>query len=139
MKSKYMNDELSQKHTQQLADFAQAVARLREGLASCRSELERDGAIQRFEFCTDLAWKTLKTRLRLAHNIECASPRTCVREAFAVSLIQDNDPFWLTMLDMRNLASHTSDQALAEELFGKLPDALKRFESLLVELNKTNA
>ncbi len=53
----------------------------------------RDSAIQRFEFCVDLSWKTLKSILKENHGIECASPKECLRQAFAVGIFVEDDPF----------------------------------------------
>ncbi len=88
----------------------------------------RDSAIQRFEFCFDLSWKLMKETLREVHGIECASPKGCLREAFAQSLIT-NEAAWLQMVEMRNLASHTYNEETAEKIFAELP-------AMLIELKK---
>lgn len=90
----------------------------------------RDSAIQRFEFCTDLAWKLLKEILRKEHKIEAASPKPCIREAFARGLISD-EALWLKIIDMRNLTSHTYDEDEVEKIFSKLPAVKKRFDELI--------
>ena len=43
-----------------LATYEQALKTFEEALLENPSQLERDGAIQRFEYSFDLAWKTLK-------------------------------------------------------------------------------
>ena len=90
----------------------------------------RDSAIQRFEFCFDLAWKYMKEILRETHGIECASPKGCLREAFAQKMIAD-EALWLTMSEMRNLASHTYNEETAQKIYGELPRALTAFRLLL--------
>ena len=55
-----------------LNQFRNALDRLSEGAAEARDELDRDGVIQRFEFCFELLWKTLKIYLedhRLAESL----------------------------------------------------------------------
>ena len=44
------------------------------------SDVVRDATIQRFEFFFELLWKVVKTYLKEAHAIECASPKSCFCE-----------------------------------------------------------
>jgi hypothetical protein len=44
-----------------IATFEQALKTFKDALLENPSQLERDGTIQRFEYCFDLAWKALKT------------------------------------------------------------------------------
>ncbi len=54
-----------------LEDFRKATGRLAEALAQEKNEFIRDSAIQRFEFCFDLSWKTLKAFLEDYHKMKC--------------------------------------------------------------------
>ena len=51
-------------------------------------EQDRAGAIQAFEFCFELAWKTIK-RILTQKGIDVRSPRDAFREAAANNLIDD--------------------------------------------------
>ncbi|MCS7244426.1 MAG: nucleotidyltransferase substrate binding protein [Candidatus Calescibacterium sp.] len=54
-----------------LSKLKRAYYKLKEAVNSdIKSELERDGVIQRFEFTFDIFWKTLKIILRYK-GIEC--------------------------------------------------------------------
>ena len=114
----------------QLGDLTKAVSRLAEVLKREKDEFIRDSAIQRFEFCFDLSWKTMKTFLEEYAKVQCVSPRACIREAYRNELIK-YDQFWLKMADMRNQASHTYFEPLAEEIYAALPEALQRLEELV--------
>jgi len=124
----------------QIKQLTRAITRFDEVLQLPLDEMGtvRDSAIQRFEFCVDLSWKTLKTILLTKHGIECASPKSCLREAFSVGLITDDDPFWLQMIELRNLSAHTYDEAVAEQLYAELPNALVHFKTLLASLQKAD-
>lgn len=107
------------------AEFRRAAERLGEALAlSAGNPLGTDASIQRFEFCIELAWKTLRDILARDHGIEVASPKPALQEAFRVGLI-DDEALWLSMLRDRNLSSHTYREALAHEIFARLPGYLR--------------
>ncbi|GAA5336937.1 nucleotidyltransferase substrate binding protein [Thermus antranikianii] len=114
--------------------FRRAVDRLANALAQPKNEFLRDSAIQRFEFTFELAWKVLKEYLEL-QGLEARSPKAAIRGAFQVGLLPE-DPGWLEMLELRNLTSHTYDEALAERIYGELPNALERFRQLLQRLEE---
>lgn len=117
----------------QIDQFKKAVQRLEEALEEEKNVLARDSAILRFQMSFDLCWKLIKTFLREQHEIECNSPLTCFREAYQQKLIE-NDDFWMTMPKMRNAIVHTYEEALAEDLYAKLPNVLKLFQQLLENL-----
>lgn len=114
--------------------FRNATERLSEALArEPHDELARDGSIQRFEFTFELAWKVIRAEL-LDSGIRCEAPRECIRAAFKQGILAD-DPFWLQMVKMRNLTSHTYIQRIANQVYRQLPDALERFKALQERLS----
>lgn len=74
-------------------NFGQAIARLKEAIAdfeaSGGNKTMRDGVIQRFEFTTELAWKTTREYLFDQGYSGFNSPKATMREAFADGLIED--------------------------------------------------
>lgn len=122
----------------QFEQLKRAVGRFDEVLTLPQDELGtvRDSAIQRFEFCVDLSWKTLKTYLNAHHGVQCASPKMCLREAAHVGIIEAEDDYWLTMLEFRNLSADTYWEETAEKLYAELPSAQQRFHSLITTLEK---
>jgi nucleotidyltransferase substrate binding protein (TIGR01987 family) len=97
---------------QRFDNFDRAFILLREvrerGVASL-SQLEKEGAIQRFEFAFELAWKTLKDYLEEQGVVlEPVTPRNVIKEAFAAKLLDDRQ-VWIDMMLHRNLLSHTYD------------------------------
>jgi nucleotidyltransferase substrate binding protein (TIGR01987 family) len=72
------------------ADFLKASARLSEACAQPFDSFIRDSVIQRFEFCWELAWKTLKLRLEFL-GVIAANPRDVFKEALVAGLIHDGN------------------------------------------------
>ena len=111
--------------------FSRAVERLDEALALPVSDVVRDACIQRFEFSFELAWKAVQQAAR-NQGRDCVSPKSCLREAFALGWLEDENA-WLVMLSDRNLTSHTYNEELAQAVYGRM----RIHASLLKELNRT--
>ena len=86
------------------------------------AEVQRDAAIQRFEFTLEAVWKAAKAVLEVCEGVVVATPKAAVRGS--------HDAGWLSVpdadaafdaVDDRNLTSHTYDRSLAEALGGRLP------------------
>ena len=112
-------------------DFEKAVARLDEALALPKDPIVRDSAIQRFEISFELCWKYLKSYLEEEHNALRTSPRTCFRAAFRHGVL-DDDPFWIDLTVLRNYTVHTYNEELAEYVYSRLAETVRRFRALLV-------
>jgi nucleotidyltransferase substrate binding protein (TIGR01987 family) len=115
-----------------ISQMENAIYRLSDVLKQEKNEYIRDSAIQRFEFVFELVWKTLKTYLG-EHGIIVATPRESLKAAYKAGLIQE-DATWLETIRLRNLASHTYDEATAEQVYGALPAILVLYENLLREI-----
>jgi nucleotidyltransferase substrate binding protein (TIGR01987 family) len=110
-----MNSDIRWK--QRVDNFDRAFILLREvyerGIDSL-SQLEKEGAIQRFKVAFELAWKTLKDYLE--ENgvvVNPVTPRNVIKEAFAAKLLEDAQ-VWIDMMLHRNLLSHTYDNTVFE-------------------------
>jgi nucleotidyltransferase substrate binding protein (TIGR01987 family) len=117
-----------------LVDFEKSLQQLEKALAvPPSSDLIKAGCIQYFEFCFELAWKSIRVLVRKQGLSDCLSPKTCLREALANGWIK-NEETWLQMLDARNKMSHTydTDEALKvyDSLAGFLPELQKLCQSL---------
>lgn len=100
-----------------------------------KSELERDGIIQRFEYTFELCWKSIRKLLQHMGRIDVsASPKPLFRDALEEKIIKDID-VWFAYLDARNRTSHGYNSYEAKKVY----DAIKGFaddvEELLKELN----
>ena len=100
--------------------LGKALSRLDESLSFDLSQpLVVDACIQRFEFCIELTWKTLKKSLAI-EGIEANTPRECIQQAYSIHWINDESA-WLSMLKDRNLTSRTYKEDLALEIYHRLP------------------
>jgi nucleotidyltransferase substrate binding protein (TIGR01987 family) len=88
-----------------------------------------DATIQRFEITYELMWKTLKIFLEDIHGIRAISPRLVFKEAYALSIIEQEDIF-LEMIQSRNLLSHTYNEEQAEQIYKKCPLYLSAIKEL---------
>lgn len=113
--------------TARRAALAKAIERLSEALSATETPLQRDAAIQRFEFSFELAWKSIQERAR-DEGLECVSPKACFQLAFRAGWI-DAEEAWLAMVKDRNETAHTYNEVLAKDVYSRL-------DRHLVELRK---
>jgi len=107
---------------ERLAVAQNALDRFEEVMAITNpNALERDAAIQRFEFTFEALWKAAKAFLVVREGIDTGSPKGVVRSCREVGLLDDVQAIMaLTMADDRNLTVHTYNEPLAVEIYGRL-------------------
>jgi nucleotidyltransferase substrate binding protein (TIGR01987 family) len=66
---------------------------------------------------------------------EVSTPRQTLKEAFRIQWIAD-EPGWHQMLDDRNQTSHTYQEALADEIYSRLPEHYARMIRLCSRLEQ---
>jgi nucleotidyltransferase substrate binding protein (TIGR01987 family) len=122
---------------EKLASAQKALKKLESILQDPVDEKTRDAAIQRFEFTAEICWKALQFTLKEKFSEEIRYPKGCYEAAFRVGLINEELCLALnrTIRD-RNLTSHTYHEALAEEIFQRLPTHAASFRALLDVLLK---
>jgi nucleotidyltransferase substrate binding protein (TIGR01987 family) len=97
-----------------------------------KTEQEKAGAIQAFEYCYELSWKMLKKVLEIK-GVQTASPRDTFREAAKNQLI-DEPEVWFGFLKIRNLTSHTYNEILLEEIVKYFPEFKQELDKILITL-----
>lgn len=126
-----MNPDIRWK--QRFENYEKALSLLREAVADVDSlsDLEKEGAVQRFEYTVELAWKTLKDYLEHGGEVLAqVTPKNVVKRAFSAKIIGDGQ-VWIDMLDCRNLMSHNYDEAILNQSVVKMSE---RFLPALNEL-----
>ena len=114
--------------------FEQALKSLTDALVSpARSDLEKAGCIQYFEFCFELAWKSIRIVAANQGLGDCSSPKACLKQAFAARWI-DHEEIWLDMLSARNRMSHTYNATDALMVYDRLQEYRQEIKILLAAL-----
>ena len=103
---------------QRLTNFERALRLLGEAMAhgpEALNQREKEGVIQRFEYCFELAWKTVKDYMEASGVVfDVVMPRQVIKDAFAAKVLNDGAT-WIAMLDHRNLLSHTYNPVVFEQ------------------------
>jgi len=113
-----MNRDPDVRWQQRFQNFERALALLEDALSrgpDALNQLEKEGAVQRFEYTLELAWKTLKDYLEESGLVlTVVTPRQVIKDAFAAKILVDGQT-WIDMIDHRNLLSHTYDPVNFDE------------------------
>jgi|DewCreStandDraft_4_1066084.scaffolds.fasta_scaffold02884_3 nucleotidyltransferase substrate binding protein (TIGR01987 family) len=118
-----------------LDNLQNAIEKLKEGIIIAKSELEKDGVIQRFEFAFELLWKSAKLILENT-GIKANSPKEVFKIMYKNGMIKD-EKLLLEMLEDRNKMSHTYNKDLSEKIFLNIKAKyVLLFEQLLKNLKE---
>ncbi len=77
--------------------------------------LQKVGIIQFFEMSYELAWNTLKDYLEEQGFVDVKTPRSAIKKAFEIGMIEDGHS-WMELIVDRNLTSHAYDEVIATEV-----------------------
>lgn len=95
--------------------FEKALQAFKQGVSEAKTDLEKDGVVQRFEFTFEAFWKSLKIYFA-NKGVSCRFPKDCLEEAFRSGIIGDEGVF-LNMLKDRNITSHVYSEEESERVF----------------------
>ena len=107
---------------QRLQLARRALATLQE-LTSITSPtlMERDAAIQRFEYSTEACWKAAQSVLSIQFGHALASPKAVIRASAQNALLTEADArLAMDLVDDHNLTSYTYNEALAQAIWNRL-------------------
>jgi len=98
--------------------------------------IQRDAAIQRFEYTFEVVWKTAQMYLKEFEGVETGSPKSTARACFQVGILSNvAGKSALSMIDDRNLTVHTYNESLAMAIYSRLESYAKLMEEWLVEIS----
>ena len=111
-----------------------AYEQFSHGLSVAKTDLEKAGVIQYFEFTFELAWKTMKRILR-ARGKDLNGPKPVIREAAREGLIDDPES-WFAFIEDRIATVHTYNRKVANSIFRDLTSFAKHMDIFLERLQK---
>ena len=126
------------KFTEKYEKLISATERLKQAITDYNNvhlNSVRDGVIQRFVFCSELAWKTVREYLIEQGYADINSPKSVMKTAFSDGLLT-NENGWLEILESRNITSHVYDEKTAETIFESIKDVYTPLFSELIETLK---
>lgn len=129
---------IKSKFTEKYEKLISVTERLKQAITDYNNvhlDSVRDGVIQRFEFCTELAWKTVREYLIEQGYADINSPKSVMKTAFSDGLLT-NENGWLEILESRNITSHVYDEKTAETIFESVKDVYTPLFSELIETLK---
>lgn len=129
---------IMEKFNQKFENYKHALSRLHEAISDSLKDTSnltmRDGVIQRFEFTTELAWKTAREYLMEQGEVDINSPKPVMKAAYRTKLIDDENG-WLSILNDRNITSHIYDDSEADDIFKRIAEKhIVLFDALLEQM-----
>ena len=126
---------------QKVGSAKRALRTLQELLDSQNlSIVERDAAIQRFEYTFEALWKAGKAFLREIEGLEIGSPKGVIRGFLQIGLFtEEQTALALAMVDDRNLTSHTYNEGLAEQICEQLDNYAELMADWLTDMEEVLA
>lgn len=121
-----------------LTNYRNALARLEEFLAEpVVSNRDRAGVIQAFEFTFELVWKVLQ-KIAQKQGQPTLGPKGALQFGIQASLLDPlDDELWVSMLDDRNLTTHTYKEDYANEIYNRIATKyVGKFKGFLLVLDK---
>lgn len=116
---------------QRFQNFEKAIGHLETALQIESPDLlQKAGIIHLFEMSYELAWNTVKDYLEDQGFTNVKTPRSALKKAFEIELIEDGHS-WMELLIDRNLTAHTYDEEKATEVEELIHE---RYFPLLIQL-----
>jgi len=101
------------------------------------SDVERDAAIQRFEYTFEMVWKTAQAYVSDQGLLEASSPKNVIRASFKAGLFDEETAEKnMGMANDRNLTVHTYKEEFAVQLYTRLANHAALLRLWLTEIQK---
>jgi nucleotidyltransferase substrate binding protein (TIGR01987 family) len=133
--------ELSEKYSIELSNLRNAVTSFEKAidanydyLDSIGEDLIKNGKIQKFEYCAELARKISKIHVEIFHGVISVSPKSIYKTMFQLAIISESEYLALIKtIEDRNLLSHIYKESVYQEVYDRLPAHLLAFQCLIAK------
>jgi nucleotidyltransferase substrate binding protein (TIGR01987 family) len=96
-----------------------------------------NGIIQKFEYTTDLAWKSVREFLIDKDGLQINSPKQVFKEFYSLNYLDENMYLELiNALNDRNVLSHVYDEQEMQDILAKIKIYAEAYKNLIDILNK---
>jgi nucleotidyltransferase substrate binding protein (TIGR01987 family) len=125
------------RYIEKLSLAKRAIGTLHEILEETQqNEYIRDASIQRFEYTTEAAWRSLQAYLNSECLLDIRYSVPAFKKAFEIGLIDESHCYGLIgVVKDRNLTSHAYIEAVASSIYAHIPEHVKQLDRLLEILN----
>ena len=81
----------------------------------------RNGQLQKFEYCAELAWKTIRVYLIANDGVEAQSPKAAMKAFYRLGHLDEAQyELAIELIEARNLMSHLYQTKIFEQVYGRL-------------------
>lgn len=81
----------------------------------------KSGRVQKFEFCVELVWKTLKVYLWEINGIDSNSPKSVIKDFYGLDLLSVEDyEKLMEAIDDRNRINHIYSKDQFEDIYNRV-------------------
>lgn len=97
----------------------------------------KSGRIQKFEFCVELVWKTLKVYLWEINGIDSNSPKSVIKDFYGLDLLSVEDyEKLMEAIDDRNRISHIYNKDQFEDIYNRAIMVLPLLKRVLKKIKQ---
>jgi nucleotidyltransferase substrate binding protein (TIGR01987 family) len=121
-----------QQYKDAVMNFEESLSIDFTGLSERIVDSIKSGRVQKFEFCTELLWKTLKVYLWEVNGIDSKSPKSVIKDFYNLDFLSvDEYETIMEMLDDRNRLSHIYNNEQFEEIYNRVISTLPIYRKVL--------
>ena len=118
-----------------LKNFEESLSIKLEDLSPIVADSVKSGRVQKFEFCVELLWKTVKVYLLEVNGIDTNGPKPAIKQLYNIGKLSVEEYEALSVaIDDRNKLSHIYKKEQFEEIYNRIIKTVPLFRTVLENL-----